>query len=174
MIVNTRWNPKDISGRVVEVYGIKEYNGHPPTRIVINESGEKETINCPEFNGDLDGEYTILCLPAEMDEEFMQWKHPEDPREPGEALWPEKYSNKYFDQFRRNKHFWNSEYQQRPRPKGGNVINRAWFKLCKDFPRGGKIIRFWDLTSTPKEEGKKTTVLDGVSAIFSLIKYRFQ
>ncbi|GAF71907.1 unnamed protein product, partial [marine sediment metagenome] len=154
VIVNTRWNPKDISGRVVEVYGIKEYNGHAPEREVI-ENMHKVKIQCPEFNGDPEGEWTILCIPAVMDEEFIQWKHPLDPRESGEALWPEKYSIKYLQQFKKNKHFWNSEWQQRPRPKGGNVIDRSWFKLCKDFPRGGKLIRFWDLASTPKEEAKK-------------------
>lgn len=155
VIVNTRWNPKDISGRVVEIYGIKEYNGHKPSREIINDKEEPETINCPEFNGDPDGEYTILCLPAVMEEEFMLWKHPEDPREPGEALWPQRFSDKHLRQFMLNKHSWNSEWQQRPRPKGGNVINRAWFKLCHDFPRGGKFIRFWDLASTPDQESKK-------------------
>jgi phage terminase large subunit-like protein len=155
VIVNTRWNPKDISGRVVEIYGIKEYNGHKPERIIINENGDEEKITCPEYNGDPEGEYVILCLPAVMDEEFYQWKHPDDPREPGEALWPQRFSEKHLKQFMLNKHSWNSEWQQRPRPKGGNVINRAWFKMCKDFPRGGKLVRFWDLASTPKQDTKQ-------------------
>ena len=181
-IINTRWNPKDISGRIVEVYGIKEYNGHSPAQKIINTSGEEETIFCPEYNGDSDGVWVILCLPAVMDEEFYPWKHPEDPREPGEALWPERFSTKHLEQFKINKHSWNSEWQQRPRPKGGNVINRAWFKLCRDFPRGGKLIRFWDLASTPKEERKKNnpdftagallTYVDGCIYIIDIVSTR--
>ncbi len=172
VIVNTRWNPKDISGRVVEVYGIHEYNGHEPAQMIINEAGEEETIYCPEYNGDPDGVWTVLCLPAVMDEEFYPWKHPEDPREPGEALWPERFSEKHLKQFMMNKHSWNSEWQQRPRPKGGNVIDRAWFKICKDFPRGGKLIRFWDLASTPKEEAKKSNPDFTAGALLTYVEGR--
>jgi len=152
VIVNTRWNPKDVCGRILEVYGIRSYNDLIPMR---KNPETDEWDYCPEYNGDENGIWDILCLPAEMDEEFMPWKHKDDPREPGDALWPQKFSQKHLAQFKLNKHFWNSEWQQRPRPKGGNVINRAWFKLCRDFPRGGKLIRFWDLASTPKEEAKK-------------------
>jgi phage terminase large subunit-like protein len=155
VIVNTRWNPKDICGRILAIDGIKEYNGQSPTKEITGEDGEPQTITCPEYNGDPNGEWTILCLPAEMDHEFYEWKHPIDPREPGEALWPERFSTKHLKQFKKNKHSWNSEWQQRPRPKGGNVIDRSWFKICRDFPRNGKLVRFWDMASTPKEEAKK-------------------
>lgn len=182
VIVNTRWNPKDISGRILEVYGIKEYNGHLPMQKIINAEGQEEWIYCPEYNGDKEGVWTILCLPAVMDEEFYPWKHPEDPREPGEALWPDRFSKRHLAQFLLNKHSWNSEWQQRPRPKGGNMMNRAWFKLCRDFPRGGKLIRFWDLASTPKSEAKKNnpdftagallTYVDGIIYIIDIVATR--
>jgi phage terminase large subunit-like protein len=49
-----------------------------------------------------------------------------------------------------------SKHQHRPKVRGGNIINRAWFKEpLLDFPRGGKIIRFWDLASTEKEERRR-------------------
>ncbi|MCP4757148.1 MAG: hypothetical protein GY866_40310, partial [Proteobacteria bacterium] len=137
------WNTKDLSGKVLLIEGIREYNGRKPSE------------GCPEWNEDPDGEWVILSLPALMDEEAYEWKHPEDPREIGEALWPERYPVSHLQQFMRVKHVWNSEWQQRPKPKGGNVINREWFKIVRDFKRGGKLIRFWDFASTPKEERKK-------------------
>lgn len=144
IIINTRWNQKDLSGCILEAEGIKEYNGHKPSR------------GCPDWNGQDDGLWTVLCLPAEMDEEAYEWKHSEDPREIGEALWPDRFPLSFLEQFKAIKYDWTSLYQGRPKTKGGNIINRAWFKTpLKDFPRGGKLIRFWDLASTPKEEKKK-------------------
>ena len=140
---NTRWNRKDLSGKILERDGIASYNGQKPEQ------------GCPEWNGDNDGLWHVLCLPAIMDEEAYNWKHPEDPRELGEALWPQRYPVEFLEQFKKNKYDWASLYQQRPKPKGGNLINRVWFDIVDKIPPGAKIIRFWDLASTPKEEKKK-------------------
>lgn len=144
ILINTRWNRKDLSGQLLMQDGIRTYNGHKPSE------------GCPDWNGQDDGIWDVLCLPAEMDEEAYRWKHPEDPREIGEALWPSRFPTSFLEQFKRNKYDWTSLYQGRPKPKGGNIINREWFKIVKDFPRGGKLVRFWDLASTPKEERKKS------------------
>ena len=144
ILINTRWNPKDLSGSILQEEGIKEYNTHKPSD------------GCPDWNGSPDGKWVIVNLAAEMDEEAMEWKHPEDPRELGEALWPDRFPSSFLEQFKAIKYDWTSLYQGRPKVKGGNIINRAWFGVpVKDFPRGGKLIRFWDLASTPKEERKK-------------------
>lgn len=143
IIINTRWNTKDLCGSILEMEGIKTYNGHKPVE------------GTPEWNGRPDGKWDILCLPAEMDEEAYEWKHKDDPRELGEALWPERFPTEFLQQFKLIKYDWYSLYQGRPQVKGGNMINRAWFKEpVLDFPRGGKLIRFWDLASTAKEASK--------------------
>lgn len=143
VITNTRWNRKDPCGRILAEDGIATYNSRIPTE------------GCPEWNGDTEGLWHILCLPAEMDEEAYAWKHPEDPRRSGEALWPQRYPNDFLEQFRKNKYNWASAYQQRPQPRGGNLINRAWFDIVDEMPPGAKLVRFWDLAGTAKSEGKK-------------------
>ena len=171
IIINTRWNTKDLCGCILEMEGIKTYNGHSPVEGI------------PEWNGQFDGKWDILCLPAEMDTEAYEWKHPEDPREIGEALWPQRFPIKFLTQFKQVKHDWYSLYQGRPQVKGGNVINRVWFgEPVKDFPRGGKLIRFWDLASTPKEERKKNnpdftagsllTYVNGVVYVINVVATR--
>ena len=141
-----RWGIKDMIGRRLLNEGMASFNTHVPQKGV------------PEWNGMPDGEWHVLCLPRLMDEEAMEWKHPDDPREIGEVLWPQRYSLKMALKFKKNlpNHIWEAKHQQRAKLRGGNVINRAWFKdPVLDFPRGGKLIRFWDLASTPKEERKK-------------------
>lgn len=143
IITNTRWNRKDLCGRILENDGIASYNGHPPSE------------GCPEWNGDPDGIWHILCLPAIMDEEAYPWKHEDDPREIEDALWPQRYPLDFLAQFQKHKYNWFSAYQQRPQPKGGNMINREWFEIVDKMPPGAKIVRFWDFAGTPKEERKK-------------------
>ena len=141
----TRWNRNDLAGKILQRDGIKEYNGHPP------EDG------CPEWNGQPNGEWTILSLPAVMDRDSMEYQHPEDPREEGEALWPSRFPIEFLNQFRANKYNWYSKFQQRPRPKGGNEIDRDWFHIVNDFPKGelGVYIRFWDLAGSKKKKKGK-------------------
>lgn len=143
ILTNTRWNRKDLAGKILEREGIASYNGREP--------GE----GCPEWNGQDDGKWHILCLPAEMDHEAYEWKHEDDPREIGDALWPERFPISFLNQFKANKYNWASLYQQRPKPKGGNLINREWFTLVDSMPPKANIVRFWDLASTPKQEKKK-------------------
>lgn len=143
LITNTRWTRKDLSGKIIEKDGIASYNGRPAAE------------GCPEWNGDPDGVWHILCLCAEMDKAAWDWRHPDDPRQIGEALWPQRFPAEFLAQFKKNKYNWNSAYQQRPRPRGGNLINRAWFPIVDQMPPGAKILRFWDFASTPKLKSKK-------------------
>ncbi|MAF43016.1 MAG: hypothetical protein CMI54_02430 [Parcubacteria group bacterium] len=144
ILTSTRWHRSDLAGQILENDGIKEYNGHPP--------GD----GCPEWNGQPDGKWTVLSLPALMDEESNEWKHPDDPREIGEALWPQRFPSWFLEQFQKNKYNWNSLFQQRPKPKGGNIIDRAWFPIVDDFPIdvSGSFLRFWDFAGTEENKSK--------------------
>lgn len=143
LITNTRWNRKDLCGRLLADQGIALYNNQIPAK------------GCPEWNGDPAGEWHVLCLPAIMDEEAFAWKHPEDPRKIGSALWPQRFPLEFLEQFQKNKYNWASAYQQRPQPKGGNLINRTWFEIVDEVPVGARFVRFWDLAGTPKQKSKK-------------------
>lgn len=143
VITNTRWNRKDLAGKILERDGIASFNGQEPSE------------GCPEWNGQEGGIWHILSLPAVMDDIAYPWKHPEDPREIGEALWPDRFPIEHLAQFMKNKYDWESLFQQRPKPKGGNMISRSWFKIVEDIPKLEKIVRFWDMAGTPKAEGRK-------------------
>lgn len=39
-------------------------------------------------------------------------------------------------------------------PSAGKVLNRAWFKIVDEIPKGGVVVRRWDFASTEKELNK--------------------
>lgn len=64
-------------------------------------------------------------------------KHPEDPREIGEALWPERYPVEFLLKHQANNMYvWNALYQQRPAPLEGGIIKRNWLKYYERLPEG--------------------------------------
>jgi predicted phage terminase large subunit-like protein len=95
-------------------------------------------------------EWEVLSLPAIAEGDL----HPEDPRKPGEALWPEKMS---IDALMKRKKTmpqsqWEALYQQRPVPKGGSMFKpREWIKpenWVKALPVGIKTAWYWDNAGT--------------------------
>lgn len=86
---------------------------------------------------DLIGRLTDPTNPNYDEEEARQWKVidlpaeaiEDDPlgREPGEALWPEKYGLEFLAaQKRLNPRAYSALYQQRPTPEDGDVFKREW------------------------------------------------
>ena len=77
-------------------------------------------------------DWVHLCLPEEYDPRrhcstILGW---EDPRtEPGELLWPERFSSEYLAPFRRNSYVWSGQYQQSPAPAGGGIFKTDWWQL---------------------------------------------
>lgn len=93
-------------------------------------------------------QWEVLRLPAIAEEA--------DPlgREPGQALWPDRYNEQDLAAIRASvgEYTWEALYQQRPAPPGGSVFKREWFRQIVDqAPEGLRWVRFWDLaTSTAK------------------------
>lgn len=56
----------------------------------------------------------------------------------------------------RGEHGWWSLFQGRPFPKGGAMFKRAWFSVEDIAPRGGKVVRGWDLAATKDGDGAAT------------------
>jgi predicted phage terminase large subunit-like protein len=50
-------------------------------------------------------------------------------REPGEALWPERFPAEWLEQIKkgRSSYAWSALYQQRPTPEEGGIFKRDWF-----------------------------------------------
>ncbi len=100
-------------------------------------------------------EWTVVTLPAVKETELGM---PEDNREVGEALWPEKHSlAKLLRMQFLNNRTYTSLYQQRPVNEGGNIIKSEWFgKVSRtDFNRmkeNAPITFFGDTAYTEKQK----------------------
>lgn len=84
-----------------------------------------------------------------------------DPRtEDGELLWPERFDQAAVDELKAAFRAWGGTYaeagqlQQRPAPRGGGMFKREDFVILDEAPpRGGRVVRGWDLAAT-KDGGK--------------------
>lgn len=108
VVINTRWNPDDLSGRLLETEA---------------------------------DEWTVIDLPALA-------MHEDDPlgREPGEALWPERYNADDLTRIRRGvgERVWWSLYQQQPRPLEGGTWQWSWIvdnRRTREQLRGVDLVR---------------------------------
>jgi predicted phage terminase large subunit-like protein len=71
-------------------------------------------------------------------------------RQPGEALWPERFGEKELLQIKRTigTYWWNSLYRQKPSPEEGTLFKRSWFRYFRDEglyyvlagPEGEKLV----------------------------------
>jgi predicted phage terminase large subunit-like protein len=108
--------------------------------IIIQQRLGEDDLTGHILEHEADG-WTHLCLPGRYEPErsfhtSIGWK---DPRtEPGELLWPERFSEPYLKRLEKSMgpFTFAGQIQQRPEPKGGGIILREWWKL-------------WELDSYP-------------------------
>jgi predicted phage terminase large subunit-like protein len=108
---------------------------------------------------DKDGEWCHLMLPMEYEPErsfstLIGWK---DPRtEPGELLWPERFSEREVRKLKEALGPWKASGQlaQRPEPKGGGVIRREWWQVWEGdtYPPMDYVMASLDTAYTEKTE----------------------
>jgi predicted phage terminase large subunit-like protein len=71
-------------------------------------------------------------------------------REPGERLWPERFSQAHYDEIRtKSPRVFNALYQQRPSGQEGSGIERSWWRYyteVQDHSSFERIIQIWDPT----------------------------
>lgn len=75
--------------------------------------------------------WEVLNLPAIAEDD--------DPlgREPGEALWPEKWPLERLEEARRSASiWWHAQYQGRPSSAAGDVFKREWFRYYRETKPG--------------------------------------
>ncbi len=78
-----------------------------------------------------------------------------DPREIGQALWPQKHSIEQLERMQsKSPDTYAGQYQQRPAPKEGKIIKKAWIKTFQphQLPTGGMTALSVDANF---KEGKK-------------------
>lgn len=120
-------------------------------------------------------EWTVLAFPAIAEDPL----HELDPRQPGEALYPE-----YLDIPRLMKRKrttpasqWEALYQQRPIPKGGQQFRpREWLKpehYVKALPAGIKLAWYWDNAGTQDGGARTAGVFGGLhEGVFYVVMVR--
>lgn len=100
-------------------------------------------------------EWTILNIPAILEQEPPAY----DPREVGQALWPDKYD---LDKLKRiektiGPYEWSAQYQQNPVPAAGGIFKYIWFEPYLDkSPPVKREVRFWDLAMSDKTSADYT------------------
>jgi predicted phage terminase large subunit-like protein len=105
-----------------------------------------------ELAGD---EWVVLNLPA-IAEGVL---HEGDPRELGEALWPEKYNLNKLERIRSTigEYEWGAQYQQSPLPPGGGLFDTLKITDIVDYvPECTQVVRFYDLAVTAKKTSDYT------------------
>lgn len=77
------------------------------------------------------GIWKVIVIPAIKEDN----SNPDDPREIGEALFPELHSLDRLNEIRvKNNRTFTSLYQQRPSPEEGNKMKKDWFEIVTDVP----------------------------------------
>jgi len=99
--------------------------------------------------------WDVLELPA------IAWedgRHPDDPRKPGEALWPARFPVAYLNEKRieDGPYTWSSVWQQRPTPEGGGMFRREWLRY---YSRTGAYLEHAG-TSVPADGGRRFATVD--------------
>jgi predicted phage terminase large subunit-like protein len=102
---------------------------------------------------DEEGElWTHLCLPARFEPDHphpcpFDWR-----TEPGQLLFPELFPTKRLDELEvgLTEYGVAGQLQQRPHPREGGMMKRGDFKIidASEVPKGGVIVRGWDLAAT--------------------------
>jgi predicted phage terminase large subunit-like protein len=109
--------------------------------------------------GDYADQWEVVNIPAIAEEKRADG----DTRNPGEALWPGKFSLEALQVIKENIgiYDWEALYQQRPQPPGGGKIKREWFNIIEKAPEDLEWCRFWDLAVSTNTSSDYTASVAG-------------
>lgn len=122
LVTLTRWHEDDLAGRLLQL--------------------AKDDPRADQW--------TVVSFPAVAEEKD---KAADDPRQEGEPLWENKYDSAALASIKATigSYDWESLYQQRPRPPGGSVFKREWFRIVERAPEELSWVRYWDLAASQKQ-----------------------
>jgi predicted phage terminase large subunit-like protein len=124
--IGTRWHEDETMGRILP----EGYSG---------ESG---------YMMGRDGNvWYVLCVPAECE-------RTDDPlgREPGEMIWPEWFTEEYWEDKRVIPRSWASLYQQRPSLEEGLYFKKQWDRRWTELPKALNMYLSFDGAVTDEED----------------------
>lgn len=156
VIVQQRWNEDDLSGW-----------------LLAQEQSEDELserwhiVSMPAIKGDAEREFPTNCT-----------VEPDD-RQPGEALFPERYNNDKLARIKRRigTYYWSALYMQSPTPIEGSMFKRHWFDTVREVPAKAKRVRWWDRAATSNDGDYTVGVLmayaDGIYYVEDVVRGRW-
>lgn len=141
VVIMTRWHEQDLAGALL---------GNAPE----DEGGEIIEI---EDDTPPDA-WELINLPA--------FAEADDPlgRQPGEALWPERYDVPALKRSRiaAGPFWWPAQYMGRPQPEGGGIIKIAWFKAYSEDelpPLFTRKVQIWDTAYKEKQRHDRSVCM---------------
>lgn len=126
-----------------------------PSRLDRPDDGVKIVIQQRVHEKDLAGEcmrrgYHPVVLPAIFEADHPH-RHPRDPRQEGEPLWPARMSKATVQQLATEMGSYAAagQLQQRPAPREGGMFQRRWFQIYDAAPAEvwHNCVRRWDLAA---------------------------
>lgn len=127
LIIMTRWHEDDLAGRLLQ-----------------QAKADPGALQWRELKLDAIKEFSEVDDKTEWDDIAAL-----DPREVGEALWPDVYPASRLKLIEKSigPRWWNSLYQQRPTALEGGIIKSKWIQYYNEMPsRFNRIIQSWDAT----------------------------
>jgi predicted phage terminase large subunit-like protein len=131
------------------------------TRLNNPKTGRKVIIQQRVHENDLAGHvleaggYDHLDLPARFERDrrcvtSIGWSDPR--QDEGEPLWAERFGEAELSRLEKDLGPYGAaaQLQQRPSPREGGMIKRAWFPIISRGPSEATWIRYWDLAATEK------------------------
>jgi predicted phage terminase large subunit-like protein len=136
VIMHTRWHEKDLAGTILA--------DDPEGWVVIRLPALAETQE------ERDEAHKLLGLPTGEPDPLG--------REPGEALWEERYPAEWLEErnLRMGDYGFSALYQQIPRGKTGGLFDKSKIQIVDYVPQCTRIVRFYDLAVTAKRRADYT------------------
>lgn len=145
VIMNTRWNVDDMAGQLIKKMARDPRADKwvivsiPALYEPVTDIGDHEAFEDYQMSQMLDG----------------VWIEAGDPlgREPGEALWPDKFNKGDIETIKNQigPYDFAALYQQQPYMRSGNMFKREWFTIVDEPPAEEDIVarvRYWDKAAT--------------------------
>jgi len=125
IIIQTRWNERDLSGWLLNQEGSED-----------DEPEHWHIVNFPAIKEELaENQFPSTCT---IEDDF---------RENGQPLCDARYPKSKLEKIKQRigSYYWAALYQQRPKAREGNLFKLHYFKEVQVAPQADLRVRYWDL-----------------------------
>lgn len=154
ILIQTRWHDDDLAGRL-----LKEMKDGGEQWTVVKLPALAEGEPKDEGGGMKDEIEPTGSSPSALIPHPSSLRSDPLNREPGAALWPERFSREHLLAAKRRLGAWSfaSLYQQRPIPDGSQLFKHSWFQnVVSKCPEGLRWARGYDLAVSVHERADYT------------------